>query len=161
MGQWRTSWRIGVMWSYFLLLQMSLAAALSTDWSPSRRHADTPASRLLQWSTREVTKVATSAFAAPRGSDLMQLLRRRSWRKQQPTVHTTWRLIDRSDSSRTPRSCIEVEGRIKAPQTLSSPVSRWIHRLRVAHHRKSVFSGLSCSLLERIHSAIHSTPSSI
>ena len=27
------------MWSYFLLLQMSLAAALSTDWSPSRRRA--------------------------------------------------------------------------------------------------------------------------
>src|SRR6218665_3569675 len=75
------------------------------------------------------------------------------------TVHTTWRLIDRSDSSRTPRSCTEVEGRIKAPQTLSSPMSRWMHRLRVAHHRKSVFSGLS--LLKRIHSAIRSTSSSI
>jgi len=37
-SQWRTS-RIGMMWSYFLLLQISLAAALSTDWSPSRRHA--------------------------------------------------------------------------------------------------------------------------
>src|SRR6218665_231312 len=38
-SQWRTSRRRGVTWSYFLLLQMSLAAALSTDWSPSRRHA--------------------------------------------------------------------------------------------------------------------------
>src|SRR6218665_3875222 len=38
-NQWRTSRRRGVMWSYFLLLQMSLAAALSTDWSPSRRRA--------------------------------------------------------------------------------------------------------------------------
>src|SRR6218665_1808534 len=28
-----------VTWSYFLLLQMNLAAALSTDWSPSRRRA--------------------------------------------------------------------------------------------------------------------------
>src|SRR6218665_2066679 len=35
-SQWRTSRRRGVTWSYFLLLQMSLAAALSTDWSPSR-----------------------------------------------------------------------------------------------------------------------------
>src|SRR6218665_3924595 len=51
--------------------------------------------------------------------------------------------MDRSDYSRTPRSRTEVEGRTKAPQTLSSAVSRWIHRLRVAHHRKSVFSGLS------------------
>src|SRR6218665_1832228 len=156
-SQWRTSRRRGVTWSYFLLLQMSLAAALSTDWSPSRRHAGAPASRLLQRSTREVTKAATATFAAPRGSDLMQLLMRRSWRKQQPTVHATWRLMD----SRTPRSRTEVEGHIKAPQTLSSPVSRWIHRLRVAHHRKSVFSGLSRSLLERIHSAIRSTPGSL
>src|SRR6218665_67368 len=96
-SQWRTSRRIGVMRSYFLLLQMSLAAALSTDWSPSRRHAGAPASRLLQRSTREVTKAATAAFAAPRDSDLMQLLMRRSWRKQQPTVHAKWRLMDRSD----------------------------------------------------------------
>src|SRR6218665_1257500 len=152
-SQWRTSRRSGVTWSYSLLLQMSLAAASSTDWSPSRRHAGAPASRLLR-STREVTKAATAAFAAPRGSDLMQLLMRRSWRKQQPTVHATWRLMDRSDQK-------EVEGGIKAPQTLSSPVSRWIHRLRVAHHRKSVFSGLSRSLLKRIHSAIRSTSSSI
>src|SRR6218665_1867691 len=123
-SQWRTSRRSGVTWSYFLLLQMSLAAALSTDWSPSRRQAGAPASRLLQRSTREVTKAATAAYAAPRGSDLMQLLMRRSWRKQQPTVHATWRLMDRSDFSRTPRSRTEVEGRIKAPQTLSSLVSR-------------------------------------
>src|SRR6218665_12827 len=38
-SQWRTSRRRGVIWSYFLLLQMSLAAAFSTDWSPCRRHA--------------------------------------------------------------------------------------------------------------------------
>src|SRR6218665_3395615 len=55
-SQWRPSRRRGVTWSYFLLLQMSLAAALSTDWSPSRRHAGAPASRLLQRSTLEVTK---------------------------------------------------------------------------------------------------------
>src|SRR6218665_2964634 len=100
-SQWRTSRRSGVTWSYFLLLQMSLAAALSTDWSPCRRHAGDPASRLLQRSTREVTKAAIAAFAAPRGNDLMQLLMRRSWRKQQTTVHATWRLMDRSDSSKT------------------------------------------------------------
>src|SRR6218665_1340089 len=69
-SQWRTSRRSGVTWSYFLLLQMSLAAALRTDWSPSRRHAGAPASRL---STLEVTKAATTAFAAPRGNDFMQL----------------------------------------------------------------------------------------
>src|SRR6218665_2561758 len=160
-SQWTTSRRSGVTWSYFLLLQISLAAALSTDWSPPRRHAGAPASRLLQRSTREMTKAATTAFAAQIGSDLMQLLMLRSWRKQQPTVHATWRLMDRSDSSRTPRSRIEVEGRIKAPQTLSSPVSRWIHSLLVAHHRKSVFSGLSRSLLERIQSTTRSIPSSI
>src|SRR6218665_3571742 len=38
-SQWRTSWRSGVMWSYFLLLQMSLTVALSTDWSPTRRRS--------------------------------------------------------------------------------------------------------------------------
>src|SRR6218665_2104278 len=81
-SQWRTSRRSGVTWSYFLLLQMSLAAALSTDWSLSRRHAGAPASRLLQRSTLEVTKAATATFAAPRGNDLMQLLTRWSWREQ-------------------------------------------------------------------------------
>src|SRR6218665_3040894 len=33
-SQWRTSRRSGVTWLYFLLLQMSLAAALRTDWRP-------------------------------------------------------------------------------------------------------------------------------
>jgi len=33
------------------------------------------------------------------------------------------------------RSHTEVEGRIQILQRLSSPVSRWILRLRVAHHR--------------------------
>ena len=37
-SQWRTPRRRGVTWSYFLLLQMSRAPVLSTDWSPSRRH---------------------------------------------------------------------------------------------------------------------------
>lgn len=49
-SQWRTLFRSGVTWSYFLPLQMSLTAVLSTDWSPSRRHPGMPASRLLQWS---------------------------------------------------------------------------------------------------------------
>src|SRR6218665_2757547 len=139
-SQWRTFRRSGVMRSYFLLLQMSLAGALSTDWSPSRRHAGAPVSRLLQRSTIEVTKAATAAVAAPRGNDLMQQLMRRSWRMQQPTIHPTWHLMDRSDSSRMPGSHKEVEGHIKVPQTLNSSVSSWIHRLQVAHHRKSIFS---------------------
>src|SRR6218665_4202753 len=42
----------------------------------------------------------------------------------------------------TPRSRATVTGRIKEPQTLSSPVSRWEHRLLVAHQRNSVFSEL-------------------
>ena len=137
------------------------ATALRTDWSPSKRHAGAPASRLLQRSTLEATKAATAALAASKGKDLMQLLMRRSCRKQEPTVHATWRLMDRSDSSRTPRLRTEVDGRIGAPQTFSASVSRWRHRLLVAHHRKSVFSGLSRNLLHRIHSAIRSMPSSI
>src|SRR6218665_2637678 len=57
----------GSQWStYFLLLQTSLAAALSIDWSPSRRHAGATASRLLQRSNREVTKPATAAFRSPK-----------------------------------------------------------------------------------------------
>src|SRR6218665_2659179 len=64
-SQWRTSRRSGVTWSYFMLLQMSLAAALSTVWRPSRRDAGAPASRLLKRSTRELTKAATAAFTAP------------------------------------------------------------------------------------------------
>ena len=146
------------MWSYFLLLQTSLHAALSTDWSPSRRQAGMPANRLWQWSSREVTKVATAAFTGPRGYDLMQLLMRQSWRKQQPTIRATWRLMGRSYSSRMPRSCTEVRGHIKAPQTLSSPMSRWIHCLRVAHHRKSIFSGLSCWNASIRRSAQHQAP---
>src|SRR6218665_1751913 len=49
-------------------------------------------------------------------------------------------------------------GPYQGPQTLSSPVSRWMHRLRVVHHKKSIFSGLSRSLLERIHSTQHQAP---
>src|SRR6218665_3421496 len=61
----------------------------------------------------------------------------------------------------TPRSRATVTGRIKEPQTLSSPVSRWGHRLLVVHQRNFVFSELRQSLLDRIYSAICSTPSSI
>src|SRR6218665_3346692 len=61
----------------------------------------------------------------------------------------------------TPRSRATVTGRIKEPQTLSSPVSRWEHRLLVAHQRNFVFSELRQSLLDRIHSAICSSPISI
>src|SRR6218665_3866734 len=57
-------------------------------------------------------------------------------------------------SSRTPMSRTEV----KAPQTHNSPVSIWIHSMRVAYYKKSVFSGLSRSLFERIHLAIRSSP---
>src|SRR6218665_2463784 len=46
----------------------------------------------------------------------------------------------------TPRSRATVTGRIKEPQTLSSLVSRWGHRLLVAHQRNSVFSELRQSL---------------
>src|SRR6218665_3417714 len=148
-------------WSYFLLLHSSLTAALRTDCSQSRRYLGAPTSRLLLRSTCDVTKAATAALAASKGRDLMQPLRRRSWRKQRLTVRATWSFIDRSDCSMTPRSRTTFTGRIKKPQTLSSPVSRWEHRLLVAHQRSSVFSELRQSLLDRIHSAICSTPSSI
>src|SRR6218665_1296776 len=42
-----------------------------------------------------------------------------------------------------PRSRATVTGRIKEPQTLSFPVSRWGYRLLVAHQRNSIFSELS------------------
>src|SRR6218665_231650 len=47
----------------------------------------------------------------------------------------------------TPRSRATVTGRIKEPRTLSSPVSRWGHRLLVAHQRNSVLSDLRQSKL--------------
>src|SRR6218665_3254804 len=88
-SQWRTSRRSGVTWSYFLLLQMSLAVALSTDWSPSRRHAGAPASRLLQRSTREVTKAATALDAAP---DETELAKATTYRPRNMTPHGQVRL---------------------------------------------------------------------
>src|SRR6218665_1126795 len=77
-SQCRTSWRSGVMWSYFLRLHSSLAAALRTDCRQSRRRLGAPTSRLLQRSTCDVTKAATAALAASKGKDLMQPFRRRS-----------------------------------------------------------------------------------
>src|SRR6218665_3411750 len=77
-SQWRTSRRIGVTWSYFLLLEMSLSAALSTGWSPSRMHAGAPAGSLFSRSTLQETRAARAAFASPRGKALMQLLIRRA-----------------------------------------------------------------------------------
>src|SRR6218665_1255143 len=65
-SQWRTSRRSGVMWSYFLLLQMSLAAELSTNRSPSRRHVGAPASRLLQRSTQRSDKSDDSRLRSPK-----------------------------------------------------------------------------------------------
>jgi len=52
------------MWSYLILLQMSLAAALSTGWSPSRRHAGAPASRLLQHPRSD--KIGNSRLRSPK-----------------------------------------------------------------------------------------------
>lgn len=68
----------------------------------------------------------------------MQLQMRLSWPKATADLHVTWRLMDRSDLRRTPRLDTEVEGRIKAPQTLNSSVSRWRNRLQVANHWRSV-----------------------
>src|SRR6218665_828264 len=59
--------------------------------------------------------------------------------------------MDRSDSSRTPRSRTVVEGRIRVPQTLSSEVSRCIHRLRVANHMKSVHPPSLLPHLQPLH----------
>src|SRR6218665_1087852 len=60
-----------------------------------------------------------------------------------------------------PKSRTEVEGHIQTPQTLSLPVSRWILRLRVTHHRTFFFSGLSRSLLGPIYWTVRATPSFI
>src|SRR6218665_913985 len=54
------------MWSYFLRLHSSLAAAFSTDCRQSRRRLGAPTSRLLQRSTCDVTKAATAALARQR-----------------------------------------------------------------------------------------------
>src|SRR6218665_2589093 len=63
-----------------------------------------------------------------------------------------------------PRSRTEVEGRSQNPQTLSSPVSRWILRMRVAHHRTFFFSGVEPQsvgthlLGGSLNTKLHSTP---
>src|SRR6218665_774122 len=132
-SQWRTSRRSGVTWSYFLLAVVAV----------NPRSDKSGDSRLRSRKSQQLD-------AAPDEKELTKT-----------TADRPRRLMDRSDSSRTPRLRTEVEGRIKAPKTFSSALSRWTHRLRVAHHRKSVFSGLSHSRLERIHLAIRSIPSSI
>lgn len=61
-----------------------------------------------------------------------------------------------SDLTMTPRSRIAVVGKALILQTFKESVSRWPHRLLVAHHRKSIFLGLSCSNQQSAR-----TPSSI
>src|SRR6218665_45655 len=62
-SQWRTSRSSGVTWSYFLLLQISLAATISTDWSPSKRHAGEQAVAAVH---PESDKSGHSRFRSPK-----------------------------------------------------------------------------------------------
>jgi len=75
-----------------------------TDCSLSSRHFGMPASRLLQRSTWVMTKQATAVFATSNGSDRMQLLINRSWRKHLLMSYLTWYVICMSASSSMPRS---------------------------------------------------------
>src|SRR6218665_114587 len=104
---------------------MSLAAALSTDWSPSRRHAGAPASRLLQRSTLKVTKAAIAAFAAPRGNDLMQLLVRRSWSNS--------RLSTQHDASWTSQTPAGRRDRAQWSRAVSGPHRHSVQRCQDAY----------------------------
>lgn len=95
--------------------------------------------------------------------DLMLFLMKGTWRKQQPTVHAICSLVHMSDPRKRSRFCIEVEDRIKAPQTLCAPVWKWINRLRVARSRKPVFSGVEPQYIgthpfgDLLNSKLHST----
>jgi len=83
----------GLTWSYFRRLKTSLVAEFRTDCSLSSRHFGAPASRLLHRSTWVMTKQATTVFAASNGSDRIQLLIIRSWRKHLLTSCLTWPVI--------------------------------------------------------------------
>src|SRR6218665_595128 len=118
-GPCRGSRSNGVTWSNFRRLLTSLAAEFRTDNSLSRRHIGAPASRLLQRSTLVLKKQATAVFAASVGSNRIQLLINRSWRKHLLTNRLTCPVICWSASSSMPRSRTVPVGGTRAPQTSS------------------------------------------
>jgi len=118
-SQWRTSWRSGVMWSYFLLLQTSLAAALRLE------SAQESGRRAGEWAVKtELVKVTANrpCNMAPHGQVRLQqdaeIVQRGRGPYHQlfPAIvgHFVYKIVK---------------------NVSSSPVSRWIHRLRVTHHR--------------------------
>src|SRR6218665_560965 len=66
-----------------------------------------------------MTKQATAVFAASNGSDCIQLLINRSWRKNLLTSCLTWPVICMSASSSMPRSRTVPVGGTRTPQTSS------------------------------------------
>src|SRR6218665_1676678 len=120
-SQWRTSRRSGVTWSYFLLLQMSLAAALRTNWSPSRRRAGEQAVVAVHPRSDKSGPKRQRLDAAPDETELTKA-----------TATTCY--VDGRPRNMAPHGQVGLQkdaeiahrgrGPYQAPQTLSSEVSR-------------------------------------
>src|SRR6218665_2967623 len=121
-SQWRTSRRSGVTWSYFLLLQMSLAAALRTDWRAGEQavvavhpRGDKSGHSRLRGPKRQ------RLDAAP---DETELTKATADRPRNMAPHRQVGLQKDAEIAHRGR------GPYQGPQTLSSAVSRWIHLLQ-------------------------------
>ena len=103
-------------------------------------------------------KLQTSILAASFVSDRrMTRIRRSEW-KQDRTCFLTCVVIEKSPSIMTPRLRTFADGAMSAASMWIGSRLTWCRLLAVAHHKNSVFVGLSRRRLDRINalmSALH------
>src|SRR6218665_500266 len=157
-SQWRTSRRSGVTWSYFRLLQMSLAAALRTDWNPSRRYAGAPGEQAVAAVHPRSDKSGDSRLRSPKrqrldaASDETELAKATADCPCNMALNGQVRLQQDAEIAHSGR------GPYQGP-TYTQLRGVKMHTPSAGRTPQEV-SGLRRSLLERIHSAIRSIPSS-
>jgi len=97
-----SQWRSCKTGSDLLAPVTTRVAAFWTTCSLCNSWLLTPASRLLQLSSRLLTKACTRVLVASDVSDCLIALSRRKWKKQNRLTAATWLALE--PSSRTPRS---------------------------------------------------------
>ena len=137
----------GVTWSYFLVANISRAAAFITDCSLSQRRSGMPASVAFPESSQSRTNATTNDWKTDRKIERLVLGSCLNTSKQLETVLATWVFIDASESRYMPRWRTETTGGTSSSPILTVGCGIWCCRVLEAHHSTSVLAVISCRRL--------------
>ena len=152
--------KTGLIWSYFLVLVTTRAAAFWTFCRRSIKNFGSPYRSELALSSLEVMNACTNFSVSARDRQTLILLMFLRWKKQALQVLVTCFSSDMYSSKMTPMFFAEVDGSICSPDTSTWSINGG-GRCRALKIKSSVFPLFSFSLLHTIHESISETHASI